>query len=110
MFDGLWFSALWVLLVTVVSFIAAGTLWILGEPFFLALLVPRRQVEALADAVMREHPGDPEERAFLEEHAAWHRSRCRERALWRRVRRKIRRRRETKAPPPLSGRRRPRCG
>ena len=99
MLDWLWFSALWLMLVTVASLIAAGALWILCAPLVLAWRIPRRQVEALAEAVMREHPDDPEDWALLEEHSAWHRSRSHEQALWQRVRREIRRRLSEETPP-----------
>lgn len=38
-----------------------------------ARLVPRKEIEAMADEVMRDHPEDREEWAFMEEHAAWYR-------------------------------------
>ena len=48
--------------------------------------------EAMADEVMRKHPEDPEEWAFMEEHAAWYRSHTFEQGKWHRVRKVIRRR------------------
>lgn len=99
MLDWLWWGVLRLMLVAVAGIAAASVLWILCEPVVLARRIPRRQVEDLADAVMREHPDDPVEWAFMEEHSAWHRGRRRERALWRQVRREIRRRLPEETPP-----------
>lgn len=84
---------------TVASLIAAGALWILCAPLVLAWRIPRKQVEPLAEAVMRAHPDDPEDWALLEEHSAWHRSRSHERAQWQQMRREIRRRLSEETPP-----------
>lgn len=87
----LWFSLSGLMLVAVAVF--AGMIgWIIAEPWLIARRIPPREIEALADALMREHPNAPEAQALLEEHAAWHRSRAHDRVLWSLVRREIRRR------------------
>ncbi len=75
-----------------VSPIALGVGWVVYEGLIRPRLIPRAQIEASADEVMRNHPEDPEEWAFMEEHAAWHRSNAFEQGKWRRVRKVIRRR------------------
>lgn len=55
-------------------------------------LVPKIDIERLADDVTRRFPLNPEEGALIEEHAAWHRSLVFEQGVWRRVRREIKRR------------------
>ncbi len=62
----------------------------LVEGLILPRLIPREAIDALAEAVMREHPDDPEGWAFKEEHAAWHRSERVAQGRWRRVRHRIR--------------------
>lgn len=75
---------------------ALPLLFALGWTFVEACLRPRliadRDIERLADAVMAQHPDDPEEAAFAGEHAAWLRSAMIEQGTWRRVRKVIRRR------------------
>jgi hypothetical protein len=55
-------------------------------------LIPRAEIEALADELMRRQPDDPEGAAFAAECAAWYRSENFEEGKWRRVRRAVRRR------------------
>lgn len=69
-----------------------GIGWAVIEGSILPRLVPRAEIEAMADEMMREHPADPEEAAFIEEHAAWHRSLSFEQGKWHRVRKLIRKR------------------
>ena len=40
-------------------------------------------IDRLADDIMKRNPHDPEEAAFIEEHAAWHRSEGYEQGKWR---------------------------
>ena len=55
-------------------------------------LIPRTEIERLADDLMRRYPADPEHAAFLKEHAAWFESESYERGKWHRVRKLIRKR------------------
>jgi hypothetical protein len=55
-------------------------------------LIPRAEIEQLADDIMRHHPDDPEGAAYAAQCAAWYRSDGFEQGRWRRVRRAIRRR------------------
>lgn len=56
-------------------------------------LIPREEIEALADGLERTHPDDPDHWAFLEEEAAWFRSDGFARGRWLRVRKRLRERR-----------------
>lgn len=49
-------------------------------------LIPRKEIERLADELMASFPNDPEEAALAEEHAAWCRSNGYDQGKWRRVR------------------------
>ncbi|MFG1419998.1 hypothetical protein V5F38_19545 [Xanthobacter sp. V0B-10] len=90
--DWLLLALKWLTIAAALSPIVIGVGWSVVEGSVLPRLVPRAEIEAMADAVMRDHPDDPEEWAFMEEHAAWHRSLSFEQGKWRRVRREIRRR------------------
>lgn len=82
----------WLVIAIAVSPIVIGIGWVMVEGSILPRLVPRKEIEAMADEVMRNHPEDPEDWAFMEEHAAWHRSLSFEQGKWHRVRKAIRRR------------------
>lgn len=69
-----------------------GIGWAVVEGAILPRLIPHAEIERLADEVMARHPDNPEHAAFIEEHAAWFRSRSAEQGKWRRVRKAIRRR------------------
>ncbi|PWR19049.1 hypothetical protein [Zavarzinia compransoris] len=86
----------WLAVAAALSPIAAGLGWAVVEGVILPRLVSRAEIEALADAVLRDHPDAPEAWAAMEEHAAWHRSLGFEQAKWRRIRKALRRR----LPPP----------
>ncbi|KMO44496.1 hypothetical protein VQ03_03055 [Methylobacterium tarhaniae] len=88
--DQVWSSLRWALVAIALSPVALGIGSSLVEGLILPRLIPRAAIDALADAVMREHPEDPERWAFGEEHAAWVRSQAVEQGRWRRVRRRIR--------------------
>jgi len=90
--DWLWFLLKWLLIAMAASPIVLGIGWAVVEISILPRLVPREEIEAMADEVMRKHPEDPEEWAFMEEHAAWYRSLSFEQGKWHRVRKVIRRR------------------
>jgi len=82
----------WLTIAAALSPIVLGIGWAIYEGSVLPRLVPRAEIEAMADAVMRDHADGPEEWAFMEEHAAWYRSLGFEQGKWHRVRREIRRR------------------
>lgn len=69
-----------------------GIGWVIYDMEIRPRLIPRDEIEAMADEVMRKHPEDPEEWAFMEEHAAWYRSLSFEQGKRHRVRKVIRRR------------------
>lgn len=92
MAEWLWFGFEWMLLAMVVATLGASAAWFAYDAYVRPRLIPRREIAAQAEAVMREHPDDPEGWALQEELAAWHRSHGEERARWHRVRREIRRR------------------
>jgi len=92
MLDWLWLALKWLAVAVAVSPIVIGIGWAVIEGSILPRLVPRAEIEAMADEVMRDHPDDPEEAAFIEEHAAWHRSLSFEQGKWHRVRKLIRKR------------------
>lgn len=56
------------------------------------LLIPARDIRAMADALVLKHGDLAEEMAFIEEDAAWRRSDVFLQGRWRRVRRELRRR------------------
>jgi hypothetical protein len=85
-------AANWVTIALALAPMALGLCAGVVERFLLPLLIPRAEIERLAEDVMRRSPDDPEGAAFCEEQAAWFRSEGREQGKWRRVRREIRRR------------------
>lgn len=92
MLDWLLLALKWLLIAAALSPIVLGIGWAIYEGSILPRLVPCAEIEAMADAVMRDHPDDPEEWAFMEERAAWYRSLSFEQGKWRRVRKEIRKR------------------
>lgn len=90
--DWLWLILKWLAIAIALSPIVLGIGWAVVEGSILPRLVRRREIEAIADEVMRKHPDDPEEWAFMEEHAAWYRSLSFEQGKWHRVRKLIRKR------------------
>lgn len=92
MLDWLVLALKWLAIALALSPIVLGVGWALVENSILPRLVPRAEIEAITDEVMRHHPDDPEEWAFMEEHAAWYRSLSFEQGKWHRVRKTIRRR------------------
>ena len=60
------------------------------EGSILPRLIPHKEIERLADDLIRQCPSDPQEAAFVEEHAAWFRSKSYEQGKWHRVRKLIR--------------------
>lgn len=90
--DWLLLSLKWLLIAAALSPVVLGIGWFIYEGSIRPRLVPREEIEAMAEEVMRKHPEDPEEWAFMEEHAAWCRSHTFEQGKWHRVRKVIRRR------------------
>jgi len=90
--DLVWFGLKWLAIGVALSPIVIGIGWVIYDMEVRPRLIPRAEIEAMADEVMREHPDDPEEWAFMEEHAAWFRSHSVEQGKWHRVRKVIRRR------------------
>ena len=88
----LWTVGKWVLIATALSPMVIGIGWAIVEGAILPRLIPRAEIERLADEMMVSHPDDPEHAALIEEHAAWFRSPSAEQGKWRRVRNAIRRR------------------
>lgn len=66
--------------------------WSLYEGSILPRMIPRAEIDALTDELMRRYPNDPEDAAFNETYAAWHRSNSFEQGKWHRVRKEVRRR------------------
>jgi hypothetical protein len=92
MTEWLWIGLKWLLIVLAASPAVIGIGWSIVEGSILPRLIPREEIEATADDVMRRYPDNPEERAFIEEHAAWYRSLSFEQGKWHRVRKLIRKR------------------
>lgn len=90
--DWLWLILKWLAIAIAISPIVIGIGWAVVEGSVMPRLVPRAEIEAMAEEVMQDHPDDPEEWAFMEEHAAWYRSLNFEQGKWHRVRKAIRKR------------------
>jgi hypothetical protein len=81
--DWLWWS-----LMVLGTAPAWGTLiWFLNELYIRPLLIPKAEIERLANELLRSHPADPAEAAFDEELNAWYRSETFAQGKWRRVKR-----------------------
>lgn len=92
MWDWIRYIAGWLAVVIALAPMVLGIGWAIYEGSVLPRLVPRAEIQAMADEVMRKHPEDPEEWAFMEEESAWYRSHTFEQGKWHRVRKVIRRR------------------
>lgn len=92
MWDWIRYIAGWLAVVTALSPIVLAIAWVIYDMEVRPRLVPRAEIEAMADEVMSKHPENPEEWAFMEEESAWYRSNTFEQGKWHRVRRVIRRR------------------
>lgn len=92
MFDWFWLGLKWLSIAVAISPIVLGIGYAIYEGSILPRLVSRKEIEAMADKVMRDHPDDPEGWAFMEEDAAWHRSQSFEQGKWHRTRNAITRR------------------
>ena len=92
MSDWIWFDVKWLMVGTALSPIVFAVGWVIVEGAILPRFLSRAEIETMADIVMRDHPNNAEEWAFMEEHAAWCRSRNFEQGKWNRVRKTIRKR------------------
>lgn len=82
-----WRDIIWWGLMIVCTAPIWGTLiWFLNELYIRPLLIPKAEIERLANELVRSHPADPAEAAFMEEQNAWYRSDTYEQGKWRRVR------------------------
>lgn len=81
----------WGLVALAVSPIVIGIGWEIVEGSILPRLIPHKEIEQLADDLIRRYPSNPHEAAFIEEHAAWFRSESYDQGKWHRVRKLIRR-------------------
>ncbi len=72
----------------------ATLLWHVWDLGLRPRLLPTREVEALADAMIALHGPRAEEAAFIEEDSAWRRSEIFQQGKWHRVRRELWRRYE----------------
>lgn len=92
MSDWLWIGLKWSAIMIALAPIVVGIGWGIVEGSVLPRLISRDEIERLAEDIIGRYPADPEEAAFIEEHAAWFRSESYEQGKWRRVRKTIRRR------------------
>lgn len=76
----------WLIIAASLSPIIGAIGWVIWDMEIRPRLIPRDEIERLADDIMRRYPDDPEEAAFIEEHAAWFRSNSYEQGKWKRVR------------------------
>ncbi len=85
-----WREIFWWGLMAVCTTPIWGTLiWFLNELYIRPLLIPKAEIERLADDLRLSYPADPAEAAFAEEQNAWYRSETFEQGKWRRVRMRI---------------------
>jgi hypothetical protein len=85
-----WRDWLWWIFVVVCTAPIWGTLiWFLNELYIRPLLIPKAEIDRMADELRRSHPADPADAAFTEEVNAWYRSDTFEQGKWRRVRKHI---------------------
>lgn len=82
----------WICIILGAAPIVLGIGWVVWEFTIAPMMIPRAEINRIADQIMRDHPKDPQEWAFMEEESAWFRSHTVEQGKWRRVRRELRRR------------------
>jgi hypothetical protein len=82
----------WALIAFALAPVVIAIVWGIVETAILPRLIPKAEIDAHADDMMRRYPDDPEHAAFIEEHAAWFRSKIDEQGRWHRVRKEVRRR------------------
>jgi hypothetical protein len=98
--DWFWIGLKWTAIAVALAPIVIGIGWGIVEGSVLPRLIPRDEIERLAEDIIGRYPADPEEAAFIEEHAAWFRSESFEQGKWRRVGKAIRRRLIASQAPP----------
>ena len=74
------------------GFVALSLGWHLWTAVIRPALIPREEIERLAQEMIARHGGSAEEMAYIEEDSAWRRSDVFEQGKWRRVRKAIARR------------------
>ena len=84
----------WGLMIICTAPIWGTLIWFLNELYIRPLLIPKAEIERLAEVLKLSHPTDPAEAAFNEEQNAWHRSETFEQGKWRRIRAHINKGRE----------------
>lgn len=82
----------WAAVLAGLSPVLGGIGWVFWELTLRPWLIPRADIERRAEETLRRYPDNPEGAAFMEEQAAWYRSRPFDQGLWRRVRKEIARR------------------
>jgi hypothetical protein len=85
-------TAKWLFVGIALAPMVIGIGWGIYEGSILPRLIPRAEIDALTDEIMRRYPDDPEDAAFNETYNAWHRSNSFEQGKWHRVRKEVRRR------------------
>jgi hypothetical protein len=85
-------SVKWLFVGIALAPMVIGIGWGIYEGSILPRLIPRAEIDALTDDIMRRYPNDPEDAAFNETYSAWHRSNSFEQGKWHRVRKEVRRR------------------
>jgi hypothetical protein len=84
----------WVLIALAASPMIFAFGYIAYEGHIRPALISKGEINHLADEITQRHPDDPQEAAYWEEYAAWHRSESFEQGKWRRVRKLLRERHE----------------
>jgi hypothetical protein len=84
----------WLMIAVAVGPMVFAFGYIAYEGYIRPALIPKSEIEKLADKIAHRKPVDPDEAAYWEEYAAWHRSESFEQGKWRRVRKLLRKRRE----------------
>jgi hypothetical protein len=79
----------WIGFALFVLFAIATFAWHTYELYVRPYFVPKDRICLLVLEMRQRIPSDPAEAAFIEEDAAWRRSRTYEQGVWRRVRRQI---------------------
>jgi hypothetical protein len=83
-----WRSIIWWGMVVVCTVPIWGTLiWFLNELYIRPLLIPKAEIERMAEELRRSDPADTVEAAFIKEQNAWYRGETFEQGKWQRVKR-----------------------
>jgi hypothetical protein len=92
MWDVFLIASKWLCIALAIAPMVFGIGWGIYEGSILPRLIPRTEIDALTDELMRRYPDDPEDAAFNETYNAWHRSNSFEQGKWHRVRKEVRKR------------------